>query len=383
MKLAEVEWKVPLFKTYSDKSDLLAIEKIITRGTYWADGPEIKEFENRISEYVGKKYALAFNSGTSALLTLLLSHNIKDKEVIIPSFTFIATANAVMLAGGKPVFADIEPETFALNPKDVETKINKNTVAIMPIHYGGFPGKYTTQLKELAENKGILFLEDAAQSLGAEINTKKVGSFGDSIFSFCQNKLISTGEGGMMLTDSRTIYEKAKLLRSHGRVELQKDYFYNIKDNDYIEAGYNFRMPTVIAALGLSQLNKIDKLISRRRYLAKKYNLGLSSVKGLRLPVEIEKHRSVYQMYSVLLDNMDVRDKLQEHLSEKGIMSKVYFNPIHLKTLYIGKNGYSEGSLPKTEEIANRILNIPLYPSIKDSEITYLLDSIKEFLVKA
>ena len=371
--------KIPLFKTYSDEADVEAVTKIIRRGTYWAVGPEIQEFENKLAKYIGKKYALTFNSGTSALHTLLLAHNIAGKEVIVPSFTFIATANAVILAGGKPVFADIEQETYGLEYESVKNKITENTVAIMPIHYGGFPARDILKLKQLAKENNILLIEDAAQSIGAEIEGTKIGNIGDaSIFSLCQNKILPTGEGGILFTDSEEIYEKSKLLRSHGRVEESKDYFSYIGDNDYVQVGFNFRMPTIIAALGISQFAKIDKIISMRRAIAKKYDLRLSKIKGIQLRTMLKNHFQVYQMYSFKLNSNKIRDRLQKHLELDGIMSKVYFYPVHQKTIYLSNNKEKK-DLPNTIELSEKTLNIPLYPHMKEEEIDFVLTSIEKF----
>ena len=186
-----MEWKISLFNIYHEDDDIKAVSDIIKRGMYWATGSEIEEFEKKIAKYVGTKYAVALNSGTSALHILLLAHGIKDKEVIVPSFTFIATANSVILAGGIPVFAEVEDETFALDTEDVKKRITEKTKAIMPMHYGGFPARDIEKLRKLADENNLLLIEDAAQSLGANINGKKAGTFGDSaIFSFCQNKII-------------------------------------------------------------------------------------------------------------------------------------------------------------------------------------------------
>jgi dTDP-4-amino-4,6-dideoxygalactose transaminase len=373
-------WKIPLFKSYWDKEDIKAVSTVIKRGTYWATGPEIQEFERVVASFIGRKYALAFNSGTSALHALLLAHNIKNKEVIVPSFTFIATANTVILAGGKPVFAETEPETYGLDVQDVKKKITKKTKAIMQLHYGGFPGRDTEKLRELADEKNILLLEDAAESFGAMMGGKKVGSFGkSSMFSFCQSKAISTGEGGVIVTDSEEIFEKCKLIRSHGRVEEGEDYFSSIGDNDYVDVGYNFRLASMNAALGLSQLKKLKKIVERRRKIANYMTSHLSKIRYVTVPKELPGHFSIYQMYTIQLKNKHMRDKLQKYLAKKGIMSKVYFNPIHLKSFYKKKYRYKEGSLPQTEELSNRILNIPLFPTMKRQEASYLINSIKEF----
>ena len=375
-----MNWKIPLFKTYSDQEDVEAVTRIIKRGTYWAVGPEIEEFERKIADFVGVKYTLSFNSGTSALHTLLLAHDIKNKEVIVPSFTFIATPNAVLLAGGIPVFAESESETFGLCAEDVKKRINEKTKAIILIHYGGLPGKDTEKLKKIADENNILLIEDAAESLGSIINNKKVGSLGHSaIFSFCQNKILATGEGGLITTDSEEIYKKAKLIRSHGRVENNGDYFSSVEDNDYVQIGYNFRMPTMIAALGLSQFNKINKVIELRRNHTFYLNKELSKILGIRIPSEIKGHFRVYQMYTIQLDNEKIRNNLQEHLTNKGIMTKVYFNPIHLKTLYKERYNYNKGELPLTEELSKRVLTLPLYPDLNKEQLDYIIESINEF----
>ena len=230
-----MKWKVPLFKSYWEEDDVESVAKVIRRGTYWATGPEIKEFEDNIAKFVGTKYALAFNSGTSALHSILLSYDIgKSDEVIVPSFTFIATGNAPLFVGAKPVFAEIEDKTFGLDTEDVKNKITKKTKAIMPIHYGGCPCVNIKGLKEIADDYGILLLEDAAQSLGANIKNKKVGTFGDaSMFSLCQDKMITTGDGGVIVTDSKDCYEKSKLIRSHGRAE-SSDYFSSSDKQDHL-----------------------------------------------------------------------------------------------------------------------------------------------------
>jgi len=375
-----MEWKIPLFKTYSDQDDIDSVTEIIRRGTYWAVGPEIEEFEKRIAEYIGTKYALTFNSGTSALHTLLLAHDVKDKEVIVPSFTFIATANAVVLAGGIPVFAEVENETFGLDAEDVKNKITEKTKAILPIHYGGFPCKDIEKLREIADKNNILLIEDAAESIGSNINGKNVGTFGDSaMFSFCQNKVLATGEGGLIVTESRDIYEKAKFIRCHGRVENADDYFSSIDENDYIMVGYNFRMPTMIAALGISQLNKIQKIIDMRRRSGHYLSKHLSQINSITIPKEVEGHYQVYQMYTIQLPSKEVRDSLQEHLSKNGIMSKVYFYPLHLKTIYSKQYGNKEGDLPKTELLSDTVLNIPLFPEITQEELDYIINIINEF----
>ena len=372
-------WKIPLFKIYWDEEDIKGVTNIIKRCSYWATGPEIQAFEEKISEYIGTKYAITFNSGTSALHALLLAYDIKGgDELIVPSFTFISTANAPLFVGAKPVFAEIEDKTYGLDPEEVKERITAKTKAIMPIHYGGCPC-LIRELKEIAEDHNLLLLEDAAESLGAKIKDKKVGTFGDSaMLSFCQNKIITTGEGGAIVTDSKEVYEKLKLLRSHGRLETQ-DYFSSTGYMDYVTLGYNFRMPTMIAALGLSQLKKVNKIIKMRRDRAEYMTKKLSKVKEVTLPIPPPDYIHVYQMYAIRIDE-NLRDDLMKYLSERGIMTKVYFPPIHLTHFYRTKFGYDRGELPITEEVSDQVLSLPMYPTLTEKEIDYIIEKIDNFL---
>ena len=376
-----MSWKIPLFKTYSDQNDIEAVTNVLKRGTNWAVGKEITEFESKLAEFTGAKFALAFNSGTSALHTLLLACNVQNSEIIVPTFTFIATANAVLLTGATPVFAESESETFGLNVEDVEKKITERTKAVILIHYGGCASRDTEKIKKLCERKNIILLDDAAESLGASINDKKIGTLSHAaMFSFCQNKIISSGEGGAVVTNDQKLYEKMKLLRSCGRVEEgNKDYFTSIKDSDYLEVGYNFRMPTMNAALALSQLNKIDFLIKKRKSNAEYLTSQLSQIRGIKCPLPPAGFNHVYQMYTIILENNRTRDQLQSFLEKKKIMTKVYFNPIHMKTLYRRRFNYKEGDFPTTESISKKVLTLPLYPDMRKEELDYIIDNIKEF----
>jgi perosamine synthetase len=369
-------WKIPLFKIYWDDDDVEAVTEAIKAGMYWAEGPNIVNFEEMIAEYIGTKYCVVFNSGTSALHAELLAHGIKEgDEVIVPSFTFIATANAPLFVGAKSVFADIEEETFGLDPEDVEEKITEKTKAIIPIHYGGCPCKIK-ELKEIAEDYNLLLIEDAAESLGARIGDKKVGTFGDSaMFSFCQNKVITTGEGGAIVTDSKEIYEKLKLIRSHGRLETS-DYFSSTEFMDYITLGYNFRISNITAALGISQLRKADKLIEMRRKNAKYLTARLKQeVKEIIIPELPNDYYHAYQMYTIRVNN---RDELMKYLADRGIMTKVYFPPVHLTHFYKNELEYM-CKLPVTEEISSQVLTLPMYPTLTKEEVDYIVEEMNRF----
>lgn len=374
-------WTTPLFKTYWDDDDIQAVAKIIRRGSYWAAGPEIIQLEKEIAAYVGAKYAAAFNSGTTALHADLLAHNITAGEVIVPSFTFIATANAVVLSGAKPVFAEIEEESYGLNPEDVKEKITNKTKAIVPVHYGGAPCKNIKIIREIADDNNLLLIEDAAESLGSKLNEKMVGTFGQSaMFSFCQNKVITGGEGGIIVTDSNKTFQQLKLICSHGRVEDKEGYFSTTKSLEYIRAGYNYRMSSITAALILSQFKKINKIIRLRREKARYYNKNLSKIKGIITPSSFNNNcYHVYQMYTIRFENSKTRDTIKKSLEKSGIMTKVYFEPVHLTSFYKKKFSYKKGDLPITEGISKKVLTLPLYPTLTEREMDSIIYIIKSY----
>ena len=373
------EWKLPLYKIYTDDEDINAITKIIKRGTYWALGPEIEEFENAIKEYVGCDYCVTLNSGTSALHATLLSYEIgTGDDVLVPSFSFISTANSVLFVDANPIFTDIEPANFGLDLNSISKNITKKTKAIIPMDYGGLPCKIE-EIKNYCQENNLILIEDAAEALGASVNNKKIGSISDaSIFSFCGNKVLTTGEGGAVTTNSREIFDKIKLIRSHGRVD-SISYFDNPSESEYLGIGYNWRMSSITASLGLTQLNKLDKLINMRRNNAKKLTSILSKHSEIKTPPEISGYKNIYQMYTILLSDKKLRDSLHDFLIEKKIFCKVYFNPIHLTSFYKKRSQSIINPLQKTEELSDKILTLPLYPNMTDEEIKFLTESISEF----
>lgn len=371
----------PLFDIYWDEMDIEMVKKVIIRGSYWAIGPEIREFESKLEKYFNMNHVITFNSGTSALHAVLLAYGIISGEIIVPSFSFISTANCVILAGAKPIFAEIEKESLGLDIKDVEKKITKKTRAIIPVHYGGKVCKNIEKLKELADEHDLILIEDNAESFGAKINDKLAGTIGHSgMLSFCQNKIITTGEGGAICTNDENVYKKLLLIRSHGRVEQPgTNYFSNINEMDYIQIGYNFRIPTICGALGISQLEKIDKIIKLRRQRGKYYDNNLQDIAGIKIIPELVGSETVYQLYSIILKSPEKRSELQNYLLEKGIFTKIYFYPIHMKTYYKEKFGYREGDLPITEEISKRILTLPFSLRFTNDDQNYIINMINEF----
>jgi perosamine synthetase len=376
------QWKIPLYRIYTDEEDEKIVNKVIKRGHTWAIGHEIEEFENNLRELVDTKHCVAVNSGTSALHAALLAHDIGNgDEVIVPSFSFISTANSVIFVQAKPVFADIEEQNYGLDPQSISNKITKNTKAVMPMDYSGQSCKIF-EIKEAIEDQNLLLIEDAAESLGASVQGKKVGSVSDSAtFSFTGNKVLTTGEGGAIVTNSDEIYEKLKLIRSHGRVD-KTNYFDNPLDPNYIDIGYNWRMPSVVAALGISQLAKFDKIIKMRQEHAQYLNQRLVKHTQIQTPNSSDGYNHIYQMYTIRLENKQIRESLREFLLKKRIFCKVYFNPIHLTAYYMSKFGLSAGILPATEKISEQVLTLPLFPSMSSEEKTLLCDSIDEFFEK-
>lgn len=377
-----MDWRIPLFKIYWDEQDVELVKEAIQRGMLWAIGPNIEKFENVLAEYIGTRYALVFNSGTSALHAALLAYGIgQGDEVIVPSFTFIATANAPLFVGAKPVFADIEETTYGLNPNNVMRKITPKTKAIIPIHYGGCPC-LITELKEIAEEHNLILIEDNAESPGATVNGNKAGTFGDcAILSFCSNKIMTTGEGGAVVTNSAEIYEKLKLIRSHGRAE-SGNYFSSTQSMDYVALGYNFRMSDITAALGIAQLEKIDRLIEMRRQNAEMLSRKLSEISQIEVPHSPDSFFHVYQMYTIRVkDGQEERNALSNYLAEKGIMTKVYFPPVHVTHFYRNELGYND-ELPVTERLSQQVLTLPMYPTLTEKETNYIVQAVAGFFSK-
>lgn len=372
-------WKVPLFKMYWDEQDIALTSDAITSGVNWAIGKYTTEFEEKISSFFGSKYCVTYNSGTSALHAALIAHGIgKNDEVIVPSYTFISTVNSPLFVGAKPTFADIEDNTCGLSSEDVENKITKDTKAIIPVHYAGMPCDICA-IKDVAEDHNLTLIEDNAESFGASVNGKKVGTFGDSgMLSFCQNKIITTGDGGAIITDDKNVYEKLKLVRSHGRLDTE-NYFDTNAYMDYVTLGYNFRLPNILAALGVAQINKVEKIIALRKEAAEYYNSRIQKeIPEIILPTCPADYDFVYQMYPIRVPN---RDKLVEHMKNEGIMTKVYFTPVH--TSYYYRHVLKiQPVLPITEKVSMESLCLPFYPNMSKEEQDLVIESILKFYRK-
>tara|TARA_B100001057_G_C22698625_1_gene890738 strand:+ start:14 stop:1126 length:1113 start_codon:yes stop_codon:yes gene_type:complete len=354
-----------------DKKDILKVVSSIETG-WLAHGNNNNEFENNFKKKIGVKYAISCNSWTSGAFALL--ENLPKKgEIIIPSFTFVATANVVVNSGNIPVFCDIDYNTGNVTAEHIEKCISKNTIALMIVHFAGQTCEMNNILKLCSSNK-ILLIEDSAENLGGVYHSKYAGSFGTSIFSFFPSKNITTGEGGMITTNNKRIYNKLKFYIAHG-VKKSK---YKKWHRDAIMSGHNFRLTNFQAALGLSQLKKIDKLNNRRIKIAKIYDSGLRKIKEITILKNKKYIKNVYQMYFIKVDKK-LRNKLIFYLNQYGIEASVHFDPpIHKQTFY--KKYFKKVlKLSNTERLSSEIVTLPMYPDLKFIDQKKVIKKIHDF----
>ena len=342
-----------------------AVLKVL-RSRKLSQGEKVAEFEILFSKYIGTKYAVAVSNGTCALHLSLLALGIgKGDEVITTPFSFIATANAIRYTDATPIFSEIDPHTFNIDPKAIEKKITRKTKAIMPVHLFGLPSEMDDIIK-IAKKHKLFLIEDAAQAHGAKYKGKKVGSFGVGCFSFYSTKNMTTGEGGMITTNSKSIYEKLLLLRSHG----MKRRYYNTS------IGFNFRMTDIQASIGIEQLKKLPTFNKKRVQNAAMYSTLLKNVSGVFVPEVFGDKKHVYHQYSILFKNKKVRDSMRNFLSEHGVQSETYYPlPINEQVIYKGS-----GSFLIAHSISQRILSLPVHPGVNEKDITYICDLISSFL---
>ena len=331
-----------------------------------AQGPRVKAFEAAFAEMCGVKFAIATSSGTTALHTSLLAHGIKPgDEVITSSFSFIASANSALFVGARPVFVDIDPRTFNLNPSLIETAITKNTRAIISVHLFGLSCDMDAILNIAAKHR-LLVIEDACQSHGAAYKGLKVGSFGTGAFSLYPTKNMTSGEGGMITTNEDTIAEHCRAIRQHG---MRRRYYHD-------ELGYNFRMTDIQAAIGLEQLKKLEKFNLIRRENARYLSAHL---KGVVVPFVPEGHEHSFQQYTIRVPD-GRRDSLIEHLTSRGVGSMVYYPvPIHQQTFYVRELAYKM-ILPETERAAAEVLSLPVHPGLSADDLQTIVAAVNEFI---
>ncbi len=366
--------KIPLSKPYLDKKELKAIEKVLDSG-WLAHGPKNQEFEEMFAKYTGTKYAVSMNSCASALFAVIKALNI-TKEIILPSFTFSASANAIVTAGAKPVFADIDYQTNNIDPEDIKRKITSKTQAIMPVHFAG-QSCQMDQIMKIAKKHKLWVIEDSAEAIGGEFKDKRTGSFSIGCFSFFPTKNLTTGEGGMVTTNDKKLIQKIKTLMGHGIPKMTDQRIKEKKPwhRSAIMPGYNFRMSNILAAIGVEQMKKINKMNSLRRKHAIYLNQKLKNIDSIGLPIEMPQTKHVYQMYTIKLKKGN-RDELVKKLKQKGIEASVHFDPpVHLQSYYKQKN-----KLPITEKVSKSIITLPMFPQLTKKELNYMITTIKRLL---
>ena len=363
---------LPIAKPIFQGNELKYVTDALLSGWVSSVGQYVTDFEKKFARFCGTKYAVTTSNGTTALHLALLALGVGEgDEVILPSFTFISTANAVRYVRAKPIFVDIEDVYWQIDPKKIEAAITKKTKAIIPVHLYGHPSKID-DIVRIARKHKLFIIEDAAEAIGAEVKGKKVGTWGDiAIFSFFGNKIITTGEGGMVVTNNRSIAEQVAMLRDHG-MSRTKRYIHEL-------LGYNYRMTNLQAALGLAQLERISEILKRKIKVARWYDKYLKGIDGVQLHQEAPWAKCVYWMYSIVLDeNIAIsRDELITELKKRGVETRPFFPPIHKQPIY---DNYTKIKLPTTESVSKRGLNLPSSVQLTEADIKHIATTIASIL---
>jgi len=350
---------IPIAKPLIGEEEKRAVVEVLESGQL-AQGPKVQEFEERFAALCGVKHAIATSSGTTALLAALLAHRIgPGDEVITTPFTFIASANSILFTGAKPVFADIDENSYNIDPDLIEKKVTEQTKAILPVHLYGYPCDMD-RIIDIADRHGLIVIEDACQAHGASIQGKRVGSFGTGCFSFYPTKNMTTAEGGMITTDDDEIAERARLIRNHSQSRLYH----------HESLGYNFRMTELQAALGLVQLEKLTewtrKRIENAAYLTER-------LRNVVTPRVREGFVHVYHQYTIRVSGN--RDEALEKLTTGGVGARVYYPlPVHRQPFY-RELGFND-SLPVSERMSEEVLSLPVHPALTPGELDKIVSEV-------
>lgn len=364
-----------------DEEDIAAVTEVL-RSDYITQGPKVAEFEQKVAEYCGAKYAVAVANGTAALHAACAAAGIFPRdEVVVSVLTFAATANAVVYCGGKPVFADIREDTLNVDPAEIRKRISPRTKAVIPVDFAGHPADLDDILS-IARERGLVVIEDAAHALGAEYRGRRVGSLADmTVLSFHPVKHITTGEGGMVLTDNEGFYEELKLFRHHGMVKDRPDigdWYYAI-----YAPGYNFRITDFQCALGISQLHKLERFIQRRRDIVRRYNEAFTGMAEIITPGERDDVRAVYHIYVLQLRLAKLRvgrKEVFDALRAENIGVNVHYLPLHRQPFYQWEFGYRKGDYPVAESYYERALTLPVFPKMSDGDVTDVVKAVKKVI---
>lgn len=368
---------IPYGKQTIEQDDIQAVVDVL-KSDFLTTGPKIAEFEQTVADYVGAKYAVAISNGTSALHAACFAAGIRPgDEVITTPLTFAASANCVLYCGGTPVFADVDPKTYNIDPEDIRRKITDRTKAIIAVHLAGQPCDMDA-IHSIAREHGLIVIEDGAHALGSVYKGKKVGCLSDmTTFSFHPVKPITTGEGGMIVTDNEDFYKKMVLFRSHGIT--RDDSIMTRNDGPWFyqqfDLGYNYRITDIQCALGCSQMKKLDRFLAQRKKIVARYNEAFADCDNIITPYQLSDTESGWHLYIIQVKNCD-RRQVFEAMREKGIGVNVHYIPVYMHPYY-QEHGYETVHCANAEEIYSHIISLPLYPGLTFEQQDYVIDALK------
>jgi perosamine synthetase len=367
--------RVPLAAPWTGDDELAEIGAVLASGQL-SQGPKVEEFEAMVAAVTGSRYAFAASSCTTAMHLALVALGIgPGDEVLVPDFTFPATANVVVQQGAVPVLVDVQPDTYNVEPVDLKRHLTSRTRAIMPVHLFGLSADLDPCL-DFAREHGLAVLEDAACALGATYNGRPCGSVGDvGCFSFHPRKVITTGEGGMVVTDDDALAERLQLFRSHGGVRAGGRF-------TFTQAGFNYRLSDVHAAMGVAQMRRLPDIVARRRALAAALTERLSELPGITTPAEPAWGGHIFQAYVTVLDDGIDRDRVIAGLRERGIETTIGTYALHTESFFRRTYGYDAGQLPASARLARQSLALPLFPTMTEAEVDRVADALAAVLVQ-
>ena len=371
--------KIPYFTPWINQNDKNSVKDALNN-RWLTNGPILRKFEDKIKSYVGTKFSSGVGSATHALHLAIRSLDIgPGDEVIVPTFTFVATANAVRYCGAQPILVDVDYDTFNISTNEIKRKITKKTKAIIPVHYGG-QACDMDEIVKISKEHNIPLVEDCAHSLGSTFNKKKCGSMGDvGCFSFYATKVITTGEGGMVTTNSKQLYEKIQLLRSQAMSIQAKDREKKAKwKYDIIDLGYNYRLDEIRSSLGLSQFQRINQINKLRQKVAEKYDSKISKIPGLDIPYRKSKRNHIFHLYTIKVgkDYPLSRDELFSKLHKNGIGTSVQYYPLHLMSEF--KNKYKNlSNFKNSNMLKDQVLCLPIFPKMTNKQIDFVVSVLK------